>query len=119
LTVALSVIFGCFYALDGDSPNRGSQLGEKMPQDVNELKGPHYAKLNSIGCLYYTDMQMVVDNHNDFETADKLIREKRCFVIPTDTDVFIKERVKDDIVSAKYRGSTQLFYTVRSNLVAE
>ncbi len=62
---------------------------------------------------------MLAKNRSDFETIDHLIREKRCFVIPTGIDIFVKERVKGDIVSAKLKDSTQLFYTVRSNLVLE
>lgn len=84
---------------------------------VTELTGPHYAKLNSIGCLNPVDMEKA--NGGNFETIDNLVREKRCFVIPTDTDIIIKERVKGDIVRAMSKDSKQLFYTVRSNLVAQ
>ncbi len=92
-----------------------------MLQVPKELQGPHYAKLNSIGCLQYNDIEIIKlpGNQSDFDTIDNLIREKRCFVIPTDTDVFIIQRLKGEIVSAKLGGSTQLFYTVKTNLVAK
>jgi hypothetical protein len=62
---------------------------------------------------------MEIAKSANFETIDKLIKEERCFVIPTDKDVFIKDRAKGDIVSAQLRGSTKLFYTVRSNLAEQ
>jgi hypothetical protein len=114
--VAILIISGCM--IDPDNPRGlGKDTGDQMSQDVNELKGPHYAKLNSIGCLYYDDLMTA--KKGDFDTIDQMIRDKRCFVLPTDTDIYIKERVQGDVVSAKLKGSTQLFYTVRTNLVAE
>jgi hypothetical protein len=112
-------MFGCGAILPGQQFSPDKSPGEKMSQETNELKGAHYAKLNSIGCRTYEDMRMVVSSHNDFETVDKLIRDKHCFVLPTDTDIFIKDRVDGDIVSVKYRGSRELFYTVRSSLGSE
>jgi hypothetical protein len=109
-------ISGCFIDMDNPKGNLNPS-GDKMPQDTNELKGPHYARLNSIGCLYYDDM--VTAKKGDFDIVDQMIRDKRCFVLPTDTDIYIKEHVYGDIVSAKLKGSTQLFYTVKGNLVAE
>jgi len=110
-TVSLCVISGCSLIIDDVSPNL-------VPI---ELQGPHYAKLNSIGCLQYNDMEMakLADHRGDHETIDNLIKEKRCFVIPTGTDIFIFDYAKGDIVSAKLQDSTQLFYAVRSNLVAK
>ena len=115
LTVAICIISGCTEFRDL------FPAGDNTQPSAEELKGKHYAKLNSIGCLDSNDMETakLANNRSDFETIDHLIREKRCFVIPTGTDIFINKRVKDDIVSAKFKGSTQVFYTVRSNLVAE
>jgi hypothetical protein len=118
LTVAICVIAGCYSPWGDDPPISGQLEQQKMMQVAVELRGPHYAKLNSIACLQYNDME-VVRRHNDFDTIDNLIREKRCFVIPTDTDIFINERVSGDIVSARLKDSTRSFYTVRSNLVAK
>ncbi len=102
-------------------PNPGKYSDESTQQNVAELKGQHYAKLNSIGCLSSneTETAMLAHKRSDFETIDNLIREKRCFVIPTGADIFIIKYVKGDIVSAKLKGSTQEFYTAKSNLVAE
>jgi hypothetical protein len=121
LTVALCVISGCYLPLGDDYSDSGKQPHPEISQVAAELRGPHYAKLNSIGCLQYNDMEMTkLDDHqSDFDTIDNLIREKRCFVIPTDTDIFIIERVKGDIVKAKLGDPAQLFYTVRKNLVAK
>lgn len=120
LAVAICVISGCG-SLNELFPDSGKQSGENTQETSFELVGKHYAKLNSIGCLNSNDMEtaMLAKNRSDFETIDHLIREKRCFVIPTGIDIFVKERVKGDIVSAKLKDSTQLFYTVRSNLVLE
>jgi len=117
LTAAISVTSGCIFGDNGPFGS-GSQAGDKMYQETSELSGPKSAKLNSIGCLSYVDMQTLIDQHGDFETTDKLIREKRCFVLPTDTEIYVKERVKGDIVSAKLKGSIQLFYTSKNNLIA-
>lgn len=115
---AVCVISGCGLGLYGmDFSNPESQTGGKMVQPINEFTGPHYAKLNSIGCLNYSDCEM--SKSADFDTIYNLIRDKRCFVIPTDTNVYIIERVKGDIVSAKLKESAQLFYTVKSNLVSQ
>ena len=119
LAVAVCVIPGCFMAFDEDAP--GSLLKSKTVEDPSELTGPHYAKLNSIGCLICDDMEIAQSAklRSDFDTIDHLVREKRCFVIPTDKDVFINERVKGEIVSAKVKDSALSFYTVRSSLVAK
>jgi hypothetical protein len=121
LTVAICVISGCAAPLSDYFPDRGKQLDENAQQSVIELKGKHYAKLNSIGCLECSDAEtaMLANNRSDFDTIDHLIREKRCFVIPTGTDIFINKRVKDDIVSARLKGSKEVFFTAKSNLVAE
>jgi hypothetical protein len=119
LTAALCVISGCFIALDDDPGSSAKQSRPEISEVAAELRGPHYAKLNSIGCLQYSDMVMANDHRSDFDTIDNLIREKRCFVIPTDTDILITERAKDDIVKAKLGDSTQVFYTVRNNLVVK
>jgi len=121
LTVVICVIPGCYLPFDESSTGSGKQSGEKTSGIATELQGPHYAKLNSIGCLLYNDMEMAqsANRKSDYDTIDNLIREKRCFVIPTDTDIFINERVKGDIVSAKIKDSREAFYTVRSNLVAK
>lgn len=118
LIVAVGVMFGCMIT-PGMFTTPEGQAGDKMNQETNELKGAHYAKLNAIGCNSFSDMQLVASHNNDFEIADKLIREKRCFVIPTNIDIFIKERVQGDIVSAKFRDSAQVFFTVRSSLGSE
>jgi hypothetical protein len=118
--VVISVIPGCFLAFDEDAPSSGMNLGDKTSQ-ATELQGPHYAKLNSIGCLVCNDMEIAnaATHKRDFDTIDNLVREKRCFVIPTDADIYINERVRGDIVSVRLKGSTQSFYTVRSTLVAK
>jgi hypothetical protein len=120
LTVAICIISGCAQ-MDEYFPNPGKYLDENAQQSVIELKGQHYAKLNSIGCLSSneTETAMLAQKRSDFETIDRLIRDKRCFVIPTGIDIFIIKYVKGDIVSAKLKGSTQEFYTAKSNLVAE
>ena len=116
LPVALFIMSGCNPF--GESVlNPAHQPGYNEPSEIVELQGPHYAKLNSIGCNDPKDMEKV--KLADFETTDNLIRGKRCFVIPTDTDIFVKDRATADIVSAHLKGSTQLFYTVRSNLIAK
>ncbi len=115
MAVALCVMSGCIVLDDNTLPS-AKETGETMHQEI-EFQGPHYAKPSSIGCVDYADMEIA--KLGDFETIDHLIRKKRCFVIPAGKDVFIKERVKDDIVSAKLRDSTELFYTLKSNLVAE
>jgi hypothetical protein len=114
LSVAICAISGCT-SLDDYLPDTKSRPEENMHPDV-ELQGVHYAKLNSIGCLNCSDMETA--KSGDVDMIDNLIRQKQCFVIPTGTDVFIKERVKGDIVSAMLKGSTQIFYTLKSNLVA-
>jgi hypothetical protein len=115
-TVAICVISGCNIL---DLPGAERNLGENTAQNIQELRGAHYAKLNSIGCLHYPDVEtaMLANRRGDFDTIDNLVREKKCFVVPTDKDIYITERVKGDIVSVKLKGSTQLFYTVRSSLV--
>lgn len=122
LAVAMCALSGCFYGLDENTKASHEQhLGENIKQSIVELQGPHYAKLNSIGCMQPSDIEIVdlATHRNDYDTIDHLIRDKRCFVIPTGVDMFIRERVKDDIVSVKLKGSTEIFYTERSNLVAE
>jgi hypothetical protein len=119
LTVALCVISGCFIALDDDPGSSANQSRPVLSDIAPELLGPHYAKLNSIGCFQYGDMEMANSHRGDFDTIDKLIREKRCFVIPTDIDVFILERARGDIVRAKLGSPAQVFYAVRDNLVAK
>ncbi len=116
-TVALCAISGCYYPLGDDTS--GKLSSPEISQIPVELHGPHYARLNSIGCLQISDMEITNAHRSDFDTIDNLIREKRCFVLPTDKDIFITERAKGDIVGAKLEGSTQLFYTVRNNLVAK
>jgi hypothetical protein len=118
-TVAICVISGCA-ALSDYFPDSG-KLDENTQQNVIELKGKHYAKLNSIGCLESSDAEtaMLANSRSDFDTIDHLIREKRCFVIPTGTDIFIIKYGKGDLVSARLKDSKQEFYTGRSNLVAE
>jgi hypothetical protein len=120
LTVAICVISGCVQLADY-FPDQGKQLEENTQQNVTELKGKHYAKLNSIGCLNCSDAEtaMSANNRGDFDTVDHLIREKRCFVIPTGTDIFINKRVKGDIVSARFKDSKEVFFTAKSNLAVE
>lgn len=120
LTVAICVISGCV-ALSDYFPDQGKQLEENTQQNVTELKGKHYAKLNSIGCMECSDAETAIlaNNRSDFDTIDHLIREKRCFVIPTDKDIFINKRVKGDIVSARFKDSKEEFFTAKSNLAAE
>ena len=116
LAVAICAISGCTsLGLDKSDPDK--QSGDSMHREVHEFQGPHCAKLNSIGCRHYVDLETA--KAGDFATIDNLIKEKRCFVIPTDADVFIKERVKPNMVSAKYRDSKELFYTFESNLIAK
>ncbi|MGA2936548.1 MAG: hypothetical protein ABSF52_05535 [Syntrophobacteraceae bacterium] len=121
LTGALCVISGCYLPLGDDLSDAGKQSRPEISQVASELRGPHYAKLNSIGCLAYSDMTMANAHRSDFDTIDNLIREKRCFVIPTDTDIFIIKRAKGDIdiVWAKTGDPAQSFYTSRNNLVAK
>jgi len=120
LTVAICVISGCTQLADY-FPDQGRQLEENTQQNVTELKGKRYAKLNSIGCINCTDAETAIlaNNRGDFDTIDHLIREKRCFVIPTGRDIFINKRVKVDIVSARFKDSKEEFFTAQSNLVAE
>jgi len=115
LIVASCVISGCI-VFDSLPKSPEQQTGEEMNTQV-ELEGAHYAKLNSIGCLHVGDMEIA--KKADFDTISNLIKENRCFVIPTNTDIYIKERVSTDIVSVKLKESKQLFYTVKSNLVAK
>lgn len=90
--------------------------GEEMSPDI-ELRGQHYATLNSIGCFQYNDLQ--ITKTAGFDTIDNLIKAKRCFVIPAGTDILIQERIEGDVVSVKLKGTTQTFYTVRSNLIRQ
>jgi hypothetical protein len=116
VVVAICAISGCSpFNFDTSDPDR--QSGADLHREVHEFQAPHYAKLNSIGCRDYGDLELT--KSGNFETVDNLIKEKRCFVIPADADVFISERVKTNIVSAKYRDSRELFYTFESNLVAK
>ncbi len=121
LTVTICVISGCLFQKGDNALDPDNQSGGQMRQVTSEIAGPHYAKLNSIGCLNCDDMETTrsANQKGDFDTIDNLIRAKRCFVLPTDTDIYIKERVKGNIVSAKLKDSRQLFYTLASNLVAE
>jgi hypothetical protein len=118
LTAALCAISGCYLPL-GDDPSTLEKQSAELSQIAADLRGPHYAKLNSIGCLQISDMEITNAHRSDFDIIDNLIREKRCFVLPTDKDIFIIERAKGDIVAAKLEGSTHSFYTVRNNLVAK
>ncbi|MGA7491624.1 MAG: hypothetical protein WB930_19960 [Syntrophobacteraceae bacterium] len=119
LAVAICIISGCTQ-LSEYYPDR-SKYDDNSQQTPSELKGKHYAKLNSIGCVNSDDAETAISakKRSDFETIDHLIREKRCFVIPTGTDIFIINYSKGDIVSARLKDSKQEFYTGRSNLVAE
>jgi hypothetical protein len=114
LAISFCIISGCYLVFDeGSAP--------QLPTGPIELFGEHYAKLNSIGCYQYNDIVTVglAHNRSDYDTIDNLIKEKRCFVLPTNTDIFIIKRVQDDIVSAKttIEDATLTFYTPRSNLV--
>jgi hypothetical protein len=117
LIVAMCVIPGCGLV---DVPGAEKLRGENTEQNEMDLQGKRYAKLNTIGCTQYPDIETVISaqRRSDFDTIDHLIREKKCFVVPTDKDIFISARVKGDIVSAKLKGETQLFYTVRTSLVS-
>jgi hypothetical protein len=119
LAVAICIISGCT-ALDEYFPDK-SKYDDNSQQTPTELKGKHYAKLNSIGCFNSDDAESAIsaNKRSDFETIDHLIREKRCFVIPTGTDIFIIKYGKGDLVSARLKDSKQEFYTGRSNLIAE
>lgn len=113
LTVAMCIILGCnIYEFFPKSKTPEEDL---LYNDI-ELGGVYYIKLNSIGCFQSNDLEMT--KSADFETIDNLIKAKRCFVIPTDTVVLIKERTTIDIVNVKRKGSTESFYTVKSNLLA-
>ena len=114
IIAASCLIPGCF-GFDTIPLHSEQQSGEQLQPEAG-LQGAHNAKLNSIGCVYLSDV-IKITKGADFETVSTLIKEERCFVIPTNTDVFIKERIQDDIVSVKLRDSKQLFYTVRSNLI--
>jgi hypothetical protein len=114
LAVTMSVISSCYST--AFEPYLHEKPGEEMSTDI-ELRGAHYAKLNSIGCLQYDDLEMT--KNADFDTIDNLIRSKRCFVIQAGKDILIQERIKGDVVSVKFKGTTQIFYTLRSNLVRE
>ena len=114
LIVTLCIAFGCDVTKQYFYEDVEKQKGEEM-HTPPEFQNARYAKLNSIGCLEFNDMEKVKSGGSD--TIDNLIRQNRCFVIPTDKDVFIAAIFKGDIVSAKFRGSTQLFYTLRTNLV--
>jgi len=119
LVLAVCVTFGCGFMPGNEKFNPETQPGEKMAQDTNELKGAQYAKLNSIGCYNIPDMRIVAANPGDFDAIDKLIREKRCFVLPTDTDIYVKERAQGDILCVKFRGSTKQFYTIKRYLASD
>lgn len=114
LVVTTCVISSCFST--ELIPYMQDKPGEEMSTDV-ELRGAHYAKLNSIGCFQYSDLEEA--RKADFDTIDKLIRTKRCFVIQAGKDILIQERIKDDVVSVKYKGTAQPFYTLKSNLIKE
>ncbi|SPF43487.1 exported hypothetical protein [Syntrophobacter sp. SbD1] len=114
LTVALFVISGCNPFGEGVL-GTGYKAEGVEEQDIVELQGPQYAKLNSIGCSAPDDVQKA--QSHDFDTIDKLIRDKRCFVIPTDKTIYIKERARGEIVSVYFKDTTNIFYTERSNLV--
>ncbi len=120
LIVGICIISGCAQ-LDDYMPGQGIASSENTKQIGTELQGKHYAKLNSIGCLNSDDAEtaMSANKRSDFETIDHLIRDKRCFVIPTGTDIFVIKYAKGDIVRARLIDSKQEFYTGRSNLVAE
>ena len=120
LAVAICIISGCAQ-LDDYMPSQGVALSENTKQIGTELQGKHYAKLNSIGCLNSDDAvtAMLANKRSDFETIDHLVRDKRCFVIPTGADIFILKYDKGDIVRARLIDSKQEFYTGRSNLVAQ
>lgn len=79
-----------------------------------ELIGVHYAKLNSIGC--YARQDLIAIKSASFETIENFIREKKCFVIPTDKDIILNGRAMDGIVDARIKGANEAFYTYRSNL---
>ena len=121
IAMAFCVISGCYFAINDDPGNWKKEAQDREPEPSFELRGAHYAKLNSIGCLSSneTETAMLAQKRSDFETIDHLIREKRCFVIPTGTDVLIIKYAKGDIVSARLKDSRQEFYTGRSNLVSE
>jgi hypothetical protein len=112
LSLTICIIAGCIneqiISAIRDKP------GSDDPSDY-ELRGDHYARLNAIGCYQYDDLQST--RSGDFDIIDKMVREKRCFVLPTDTRIIITERVKGEVVNAKVKGTNQPFYTFRSNLV--
>ena len=114
--LTLCIAFGCDNLKDYFYEDVTTLKGEQLHQDA-ELQGARYAKLNSIGCLDLNDMEKAKSAGSD--TIEDLIKQKRCFVIPTNTDIFIADRVRSDIVSAKFRGSTQLFFTLKTNLGAD
>jgi hypothetical protein len=105
LIVALGSTLGCNQFLPADTTGESTDI---------ELQGAHYAKLNSIGCYNHNDI--ITTKSADFDTIDNLIREKRCFVIPTDKDIFLTGRTMDGIVKAKIGDIKDQFYTYRSNL---
>ncbi|MFZ0930501.1 MAG: hypothetical protein WAN11_17985 [Syntrophobacteraceae bacterium] len=123
LAVAFCVISGCYLGINDDPGNWKKEAEDSAPQPSFELRGAHYAKLNSIGCLQYNDLEIVNAAHrrNDFDAIDNLIKEKRCFVLPTDKDIFPIREVEGDIVSARTEigDKTLVLYTERSNLAVK
>ncbi|MGA3115362.1 MAG: hypothetical protein ABSF90_13135 [Syntrophobacteraceae bacterium] len=123
IAMAFCVISGCYFAINDDPGNWKKEAQDREPEPSFELRGAHYAKLNSIGCLTYNDLEMANAAHSrsDFDTIDNLIKEKRCLVLPTDKDILIIGHVQGDIVSAKVEleDTTRVFYTKRSNLVVK
>lgn len=115
LIASTCFIWGC--TLWSDAPKTENKPEDELQSHLNELQGPHYAKLNSIGCVNYSDMAVLKSGH--FDTIDSLIREKRCFPLPTDVDILVIERSGGDIVKAKIKDEPRYFYTFINNLVAK
>jgi len=113
LSLAICIVAGCMLNDQMISAIR-DQPSSDVPPDL-ELRGDHYAKLNAIGCYQYDDLQST--KSGDFDIIDKMVREKRCFVLPTDTNIVITERVKGEVVHAKVKDTTKAFFTFRNNLV--
>jgi len=74
LTAALCFISGCILPLDEDLTHPKKEQQPEISQVPAELRGPHYAKLNSIGCLQYSDIEIAIAHLGDFDTIDNLIR---------------------------------------------
>lgn len=112
LIMAMFVTVGCFNSQMLEEDHSGPDAYADF-----ELRGPHFAKLNTVGCLLYDDF--IMTKSGNFDTIDNLVKEKRCFALPTNKVILITGRAKGEIVNAKIQESGQVFYTDRRNLILQ